>query len=84
MSASDAIEYTNFEDLPVETPVQLTKLWENDGRYADYGPGMFCSPEGKSSLRRARSELWAVRHKPRDDKTGAVWFYCLDHLPSRE
>lgn len=80
----EEIEYARLEDIPPETPIALTRIGRHNGRYDDFGAGMFCSPEGKGSLLRARTELWAVRHKTREELPGPVWFYCLEHLPSRE
>ena len=80
----DGIKYESFEAMPPETPISLTELWTNNGRYVDYGKGMYCSPEGVNSTRRPRAELWAIRHQTRPDHPGATRFYCRDDLPSRE
>lgn len=80
----DEIKYGRIEDIPPEIPIPLTQVADHNGRYSDHGEGMYCSHEGKNSARRGRNELWAIRHKTREDLPGPVWFYCLDHLPSRE
>lgn len=71
-------------DIPPETPLPLTEVDSDGGKYADHGPHAYCSQCGKKSARLARSELWAVRHKTREDNKGIVRLYCRDHLPSRE
>jgi len=76
--------YERLEGIPPETPIPLTQIGEHGGRYVDNGPGMYCSPEGTTSMRRARTELWAIRHQTRPDRPGQLRFYCRDHLPDRE
>lgn len=71
-------------DLPPETPLPLTDIDPDGGALADYGSHAYCSRCGKNSTRLARTELWAVRHKTREDNKGIVRLYCRDHLPSRE
>lgn len=85
MTASrDDVLYVTLSGLPPETPIPLTAIDRHSGRYDDFGPGMYCSPEGKESAKRARNELWAVRHQTRDELPGPTWFYCREHLPTRE
>jgi hypothetical protein len=71
-------------DIPPETPISLTEVDPDGGRYADHGSRAYCSQCGKKSTRLARSELWAIRHKTRPDNNGVVRLYCREHLPSRE
>ena len=81
---ADDIKYRRPADIPPETPIPLTQIGDANGRYSDHGVGMYCSVDGKQSARRARSELWAIRHKTRTEHAGPVWFYCADHMPNRE
>jgi hypothetical protein len=68
-----------------EHPVAVTEIDPvGDPDLADHAPGARCSQCGKGSVRLARSELWAIRHKPRDDNKGIIRLYCREHLPSRE
>lgn len=73
-----------IEDIPPERPVPLTEVHPADGRYADFGEGMYCSECGTQSARLARRDLWAVRHLPSVGRHGFVNRYCLDHLPDHE
>lgn len=88
MSTSEATAYpygNRWQVLTPEHPVRVTEIDpEGDPELSDYGPGARCSQCGKDSVRLARAELWAVRHKTRDDNKGIIRLYCRDHLPSRE
>lgn len=53
---------------------------------ADLVPGepTRCSVCGVESELRPRTELWAVKHRHRNDHAGYVRFYCSAHLPAVE
>ncbi|HWI31518.1 MAG TPA: glucose-6-phosphate dehydrogenase [Microbacterium sp.] len=50
---------------------------------ADLVPGepTRCSGCGVASEPRPRTELWAIKHRHRNDPAGYVKFYCRTHLP---
>jgi len=81
-------EYTcaTVESLPVEVPVSLTEVDPRGRRWddSDYGASSCCSECGRDSARRARGELWAIRHQTREELPGPVWTSCRDHLPTQE
>jgi len=85
-AAEPPTSYARIEDIPPEMPIPLTEIEPHGGRwdYSDYGANAYCSECGRESARRARGDLWAIRHQTREDLPGPVWTYCRDHLPTRE
>lgn len=71
-------------ELPANVVIPLVDIDTDGGRLTDYGPDMYCSTCGKNSQRLRRNELWAIRHKTRDDQPGPIWTYCREHLPNRD
>ena len=61
------------DGIPFDTPVIV----------ADVLPGeeTRCSVCGGDSPLRARTELWAVKHRHPKHHDGFVRFYCVEHLP---
>ena len=84
--SDEGVKYARITDIPPETVIRLTEIaphgtsWD----YSDYGEHAYCSECGTKSERRARTDLWAIRHQTDPDLPGPVNRYCLEHLPSRE
>jgi len=82
MSEVDA-PYTRWAELPFETAVSMTEF-VNEGDFKDYGRLLYCSVCGTNSARRARKDLWAIRHRRSNAPDGHTRTYDREHLPENE
>ena len=63
-------------EIPFETPMIVASVVPGDPTR--------CSVCGGDSQLRARTELWAVKHRHPNQHAGFVRFYCQAHLPVLE